>query len=223
MYCPKCGKELENGIEFCPDCGAKIEAQPEPANTYSAPQAAPDGDTAPVIDRASVSKKEYIEKYAPSALRKNINSMAIICYLCCAISVIGNLFILSNPLGLIDVAVLLALTLGVHLGKSKVCAIILLIVSIIECVFATISLGTPSGWWWIVASVSAVSSFVKLDKQYNLFLLGGSQIPEPAQAQPFVPNTDPAPAQTEVYYTPSQPAEPEATPDQPAENPETTD
>ena len=46
-----------------------------------------------------------------------------------------------------------------------------LIFSIIECVFSVIEFGAPSGWWLIIAGVSAVSTFNKLGKEYNKFLL----------------------------------------------------
>lgn len=38
MYCAKCGKELQNGVDFCPQCGEKqnnslqeTENQPTPS------------------------------------------------------------------------------------------------------------------------------------------------------------------------------------------------
>ena len=93
------------------------------------------------------------------------------CYVCVGISAIASFAILKNPLMLIDVAIYLGLTLGMHLGNSKVCAILLLIFSIIECVFSVIEFGAPSGWWLIIAGVSAVSTFNKLGKEYNKFLL----------------------------------------------------
>ncbi|MBQ9024671.1 MAG: zinc ribbon domain-containing protein [Bacilli bacterium] len=26
MYCPKCGKKQENGVEYCPECGVSIKS-----------------------------------------------------------------------------------------------------------------------------------------------------------------------------------------------------
>lgn len=251
MYCPKCGKELEDGSQFCAYCGAKIEEQTEYANYYTPQQAAPAYQqsaptyqpTTPVFNRAAVSKKEFIEKYAPAQLKKNLKSMAIVCYILSAISAVTSVALTGNPLALIDVALLLGLTLGMHLGKSKGCAIALLVVSILEVILTTVTTGMPSGWWWIIASASAVSSFVKIDKAYDAFLLGEAQLPAYAQAQPFATNAQPVqspaqqdvyytppqpaetdvyytpkqPAETDVYYTPEQPAEPEATPEPPSE------
>ena len=221
MFCPKCGKELENDAAFCGYCGAQMK-DPAVSGTYTQPAYA---NATPAIDRGTVSKKEFIEKYASPALRKSINSMAITCYILAAVSAVFGIAWTHNFYALIDVVILLALTLGMHLGKSKICAIILLIVSIIECVLTTINMGMLSGWWWIIASASAVASFVRLDKEYNSFLLEGAKIPSSAPTQPYVPTPESVQPteQTNVYYTPSQPAEPESAPEQTAEDGENQD
>ena len=179
-------------------------------------------NAAPTIDRGTVSKKEFIEKYASASLRKSINSMAITCYILAAISAVFGIAWTHSFYALIDVVILLALTLGMHLGKSKICAIALLIVSIIECVLTTINTGMISGWWWIIASASAVASFVRLDKEYNRFLLEGAKIPSSAPTQPYVPAPEPVQTteQTNVYYTPSQPTESEVAPEHVVESEE---
>ena len=181
MICPNCGKEITDESTSCQFCGAAIttQAQPEFGNNYEAaqPTAAFAGNPSvlqPPVDRRSVSKKEFIEKYAPVNLKKQINSAAILCYICCAITIGFSFF--TNEYwyySLIDVAILLGLALGMHLGKSKVCAILLLIVSILECVITVVTMGTVSGWWLILASFYAVSAFNKLGKEYNQFLMEG--------------------------------------------------
>ncbi len=35
MYCPKCGKYLDDGTRFCPSCGASAESNVAPQNTSS--------------------------------------------------------------------------------------------------------------------------------------------------------------------------------------------
>lgn len=150
-----------------------------PKQDFNAPQ--PDysfantGSNIPAdIDRKSVSKKDFLNKYASAAIKKNINSVSIVCYILCGLSVIANIFIGSDWYFLIDTVIILALILGMHLGKSKICAILLLVVSIIECIIGIVATGAFTGWLWIVASVSAISTFKKLDKEYNLFLMSGN-------------------------------------------------
>lgn len=189
MFCPKCGKEIVDESVNCPFCGeavapaetaAPVEEAPKAqfGNDYEAqqPSSAAWGNPAnvtanTVVDRKSVTKKEYIAKYAPANLKKNIRSAAIVCYVCVGISAVASLFLLDSPWMLIDVAIYLGLALGMHLGNSKLCAILLLIFSVIECIFSMIQFGSPSGWWLIIAAISAISTFNKLGKEYNKFLL----------------------------------------------------
>lgn len=196
MFCPKCGKEIVDEGVNCPFCGEAVAAQDSASETavpkatataqfgsnYEAtpqqPSSAAWGNPANmVIDRKSVTKKEYIKKYAPANLKKNIKSSAIVCYVCVAISAIASIALLGSPWMLIDVAIYLGLTLGMHLGNSKLCAILLLIFSIVECAISFYQFGTPSGWWLIIASGSAVSTFNKLGKEYNKFLLEEPVVP----------------------------------------------
>lgn len=186
MFCTNCGKEIVNESASCPFCGAPVaDAVPEAAQSNSfenmnqpsqQPASEAWGDytsvnAQPAVDRQSVTKKEFIAKYAPQNLKKNIKTAAIVCYICVAISAVAALVLLDNPLMLIDVVVYLALTLGMHLGNSKICAILLLIFSVVECIISIVSFGTPAGWWLIIAAASAVSTFRKLDKEYNNFRL----------------------------------------------------
>ncbi|MDE5996529.1 MAG: zinc ribbon domain-containing protein [Eubacterium sp.] len=172
MFCPNCGKEIVDESVNCPFCGEVIAAQESAAetaapeatataqfgNNYEAapqqPSSAAWGNpasVATVVDRKSVTKKEFIAKYAPANLKKNIKSAAILCYVCVAISAVAALALLKQPLMLIDVAIYLVLALGMHLGNSKICAYLLLVFSIFECIYSVIQVGTPSGWWLIIA------------------------------------------------------------------------
>lgn len=73
-----------------------------------------------------------------------------------------------NPVGIIDALVLAGLALGMHLAKSKVCAILILILSVVEVVASIMYGAFP--FWWLIAGISAVVTFSKIDKQYKQFL-----------------------------------------------------
>ncbi len=113
-----------------------------------------------------VSRKEFIENYAQPSVKKDIKTIAIICYVCAGITFAFSCII--NPAGIIDALVLAGLALGMHLGKSKVCAILILILSIVECVAGLMAGSVP--FWWLIAGVYAVVTFNKVDKQYKQFL-----------------------------------------------------
>lgn len=118
MFCPKCEKEIVNESVNCPFCGESIAVQETVAetaapdataaaqvgNNYEAmpqqPSSAGWGNPAnvtanTVVDRKSVTKKEYIAKYAPANLKKNIKSAAIVCYVCVGISAMLPLLFLK--------------------------------------------------------------------------------------------------------------------------------
>lgn len=37
MFCPECGKQIEDYALFCPECGTKIEQQPQQPSANEAP------------------------------------------------------------------------------------------------------------------------------------------------------------------------------------------
>lgn len=118
-----------------------------------------------------VSRKEFIDKYAYPSLRKNITSIAILCYVCSGLTFIVSC--LFYPLGIIDAVILLGLALGMHLAKSRVCAILILILSIIEVILSLLSGSFP--FWWLIAGISAVITFNKIEKQYKSFIANGNR------------------------------------------------
>lgn len=113
-----------------------------------------------------VGRKEFIEKYAQPSLRKNIKSIAILCYVCAGLTFVMSIAV--NPIGIIDALVLLGFALGMHIAKSKVCAILILVLSIIEVLLSLIVGAFP--FWWLIAGISAVITFNKIEKQYKEFL-----------------------------------------------------
>ncbi len=177
-FCASCGLQIPEETMFCPRCGQKHvgsvsqsaynmgyqnlqnDVLPE-ENTY----VVPNGVQLPPPSQF-VSKKDFIKYYAQPSLKKNITSIAILCYICAGITFLFAC--LFNPLGIIDAFILAGLALGMHLVKSKGFAIAILILSIVECIFALASGSFP--FWWLVAGVSAVMTFSKLDKQYKEFL-----------------------------------------------------
>lgn len=147
--CVKCGATLVPGGKFCPIC----------AHVVGAP--APEGMQIP----AGISIKEYRKQYAGESFRRNVRNAAIVGYICAGINAVISL--IAVPLGLIDSVIFLALTLGMHLGKSKGCAIGMLVYAIFTVVVGLVATGTLGGWLWIVAGVNALIVFKNADKKYH--------------------------------------------------------
>ncbi len=150
--CPCCGNTLEPEADFCPSCGRAVAAHNQPNPEYGIPY--------------GVSKGDFRRQYAPPEQKKSIAVVSIIGYVLCGINL---LVALVNPFALIDVAVFLGLTLGVHLRKSKGCAIAMLVYGIVGCVLGLLSTGTPTGWIWIILSAVAMSAIHKIDCVYEQF------------------------------------------------------
>lgn len=114
---------------------------------------------------AGCTLKEYRKNYASAPLKKGIKTWSIVAYVLVGLNVV--IALLANPWMLLDAALLLGLSLGVHLNKSKGCAIALLVYSCINAVIGLIGSGTVSGWWWIVLAVSYLGIIKKIDAEYK--------------------------------------------------------
>ncbi len=176
-FCNECGSRLPEGALFCTVCGRKCakgettvtsQTRQSPQNAFPQPNAFGCNSENPVPPSGYyVSRKEFIDKYAQPSLRRNITGIAILCYVCAGLTFIVSC--LLNPFGIIDALVLAAFALGMHLAKSKVCAILILILSIIEFI-VSIAFGATPPFWWLAAGIAAVITFSKIDEQYNAFL-----------------------------------------------------
>lgn len=180
-FCNGCGNYLPENAQFCTVCGRKrLDTNIENTisqSTSSCQQTVPQTNYYAHAEASvppvgfPISKKEFINKYAQPSLRKNITSIAILCYVCSGLTFIVSC--IFNPWGIIDALILLGLALGMHLAKSKVCAILILILSIIEVLMSIVSGSFP--FWWLVAGISAVTTFSKIEKQYKTFISNGNK------------------------------------------------
>lgn len=72
----------------------------------------------------------------------------------------------------LDAFLLLGLALGIHIGKSRVCAVIVLVYSILNCLYALISTGKMSGYLIIIAGIYATIYTFKARKEYKEYING---------------------------------------------------
>lgn len=181
-FCTGCGAQLKEGVRFCAVCGKRCDAeivQPQPVQQVyrsSSQNFIPNPTPQPVNNISTsptggyISRKEFIEKYAQPSLKKDVKSVAILCYVCAGLTFLLSLTL--NPIGIIDALLLFGLALGMHLGKSRGCAISLLVLGIVE-VFWGLIMGTVP-YLWLVAGISAVVTFNKIEKQYKQFSENGN-------------------------------------------------
>lgn len=112
-----------------------------------------------------MSKKEFFKHYAPSSFKKTILVTSIIAYVLVVIALFGVLA--GNTWAILDVALTLGLSLGVHIAKSKGCAIALLIYGIFNVVISSLTLGMLAGWGWVVVPIVYLVAFSKAEKEYK--------------------------------------------------------
>lgn len=69
MFCPECGKKIEEGALFCPECGTKITKKPQQQPEDSAP---PQETSAPAANANSESAAKAAQ--APATASANANA-----------------------------------------------------------------------------------------------------------------------------------------------------
>lgn len=117
----------------------------------------------------ATTKQAFLALPENASMKHELLTSAIICYVCAAISLVVLVIASNNYFGLIDIAALVGLGLGIHLKQSKVCAIILLVYAVINAVFVTVQNGTLGGWLPLIAGICAVIYTFKLDKAWKAY------------------------------------------------------
>lgn len=94
----------------------------------------------------------------PSIRKYNGNLIGACCilYFCAAITLIVNVLLYGNIFSFVDFSIILGLTLGIHLAKSRVCAIILTCYAGINMLYMIITMGMLGGWLIVVGAVYAL-------------------------------------------------------------------
>lgn len=166
-FCSHCGEELVPGAKFCPGCGRvvgqSIPTHDQPRTPVYTPPVNQTPFQPPVAQQ--ISKKQYRKVCTNEKYLKDLKSSAIALYILTALNAV--LAFVGNIYGLIDVAIYLVLTLGMHKGKSKACAIGVLLYAIFSIVVVLAMDGTVGGWLWIIAAIGGIKAFSVADKEYE--------------------------------------------------------
>lgn len=117
----------------------------------------------------TLSKREFYARYANKRDKGNILVASILAYICAAITLAVGL-LMQNYYILIDVVLIIGLTLGIQIGKSRACAVILLVYSCISTLLGLINTGKVTGWWLIIVGIWAIMGTFNLQKDYRNYL-----------------------------------------------------
>ena len=110
--------------------------------------------------------KEYRKKYAPEHLRKNVTTLALVGYLLGAVN-LGMGIWNGSTVQTVVAVVLLGLNVGLHLNKSKFCAIAILVCACLQLLLASYIGSSPTNWGWIALGVCCVNPIKEMDKAFE--------------------------------------------------------
>lgn len=156
MVCSKCGTELENNALVCPSCG---QAVPDEARIQAQAGGAP------------LTKKEFIKLPAMKSCKSNINICGILLYILGGINIALAVAMGTIP---IDGVLLALLGLGIHLGKSRVCAILCMAYSIFNVIYMLSTTGNVGGWWIILIGFDAILYTFRYHSAWNKYKKDGT-------------------------------------------------
>lgn len=124
-----------------------------------------------VSTKTLMSKKEFYQHAVMKRIRSNINTASIILYICSVATFVLNVVLMNNIFGIIDVVLVLGLALGVHIAKSRVCAGVMTVYSLINMIGTVIATGRLTGYLPVIAAIYALvetCNFHKAWKEYSL-------------------------------------------------------
>lgn len=120
-----------------------------------------------------LTKKEFLNQPEMKKVKGNIVASAIILYVCAAISFLLLVVVQGNLFGIIDVALVLGLALGIHLAYSRGCAIAVTVYAAFNLIVTIATTGKVGGYLVIIAAVYAVMATYKFKKSYGHYLETG--------------------------------------------------
>ena len=164
-HCQICGSPANDNDSACPSCGAPFPRNDQtnmPVQGNYQPYGA-----APQPKATSI--KEFLKLSENKKMRRELNSCAIICYVCAGITLILGLFVLQNPYSLIDVALLIGLGLGIHLARSRVCAVTLCAYAAVNMIITFIESGRFGGYLILIAGIYSIVYTFKLNKLWTQY------------------------------------------------------
>lgn len=170
-FCSNCGAPIPEGqSRFCPTCGA---AQTKPAASPVVNQKTQRG-SAPVFVQApaGLSKSEFYKSYSPGA--KKCAGAGILGYICAGITAVAAVSGILPSIGiaaLLDAGITLALSLLIHLLKSRVAAILLLTYSIVSIIIMLATTGQFSGWLIALAAIWGINGTFAANKEWQMYQL----------------------------------------------------
>ena len=119
------------------------------------------------VYKSKITFRVFVNEIADKKIKKEIQVAGIIGYILAALNLIISLFM--NPYGIIDAVLIAGFSLGMHLEKSRICALLFLIYGVINFIIATAQQGKPAGHLILIIGICAIREFYIAHKQYKAY------------------------------------------------------
>lgn len=184
MICENCGNWVEDGASNCPGCGAPVMAQGaapgqqmnmgqsgngmpgggQPAGGMVNGNPSWSGYSEPGLGRMAFYKHPNV-----SYLRKQLAGCGIGMYILAALN--GVLYAVTGDIisAVIAVVLFAGLGLGIHLGQSRVCAILLTVYGTFNVIVTVMETGRVSGWLFLLVGIYGLIYTFKFHKAWKQY------------------------------------------------------
>ena len=119
-----------------------------------------------------MTRKEFLQLPAMKSCRSNINSCGIILYVIAGFNVVVQ--IIGGTYSFIDAALLLALGFGIHLGKSRIAALLCAAYGAFNVFYLLYMTGRVTGWWILVIAIDAVIYTFRYHSAWGKYVKDGT-------------------------------------------------
>lgn len=118
---------------------------------------------------AAVTKRDYYKTRASKNVKSNIQSSAVILYICAAINFFYHYVYMVNTGAILDCIFVLAMGLCIHFLYSRIASVVVTAYSLLSAYLYLQYYGKLGGWLVIIAGVCACIGTFALEKEYKNF------------------------------------------------------
>ena len=156
MKCSKCGAELAANAQKCPSCGQAVTEEGHVKEQYG---------------NKKLTKAEFLALPAMKTCKSNIVTCGIVLYILGAINIGIQVFTGNLP---VDGIILILLGLGIHLARSRVCAILCTIFGTFNVIYMVATTGRVAGWWILLVAIYALIYTFKYHSAWRKYQKDGT-------------------------------------------------
>ena len=148
MNCKLCGAELVENALICSKCGCAA------------------GNTV----KTRMNKREFLNSPEMKLCKMNLLSSVIVLYFSSVITILLSVTKWLGgeyPTSLLDAAIVLVLAVWMHIGKSRICAILTTLYGLCNVIYMYLQTGKFAGWLILLAGIVEIYYTFMLQKAWK--------------------------------------------------------